>query len=63
VAPCRVGVCPVPPRDSDSGCVSVHGLQVIAPNNTASVAISRTFEACGATVSVSPLQAGTAALR
>jgi hypothetical protein len=59
----RLGVSDVSTSDSDSGCVSVHGLQVIAPNNTASVAISRTFEACGATVSVSPLQAGTAALR
>ena len=45
-----------------SGCVRVHGLQVIAPDNTVSVDISRVFEACSATVSVSPLQAGTAAL-
>jgi hypothetical protein len=59
----RLGVSDVSTSDSDSGCVSVHGLQVIAPNTTASVSIRREFQACSATVSVSPLQAGTAALR
>jgi hypothetical protein len=57
----RLGVSDVNAAGSDSGCVPVHGLQVIAPDNTASVDISRQFQACSATVSVSPLQAGTAA--
>ena len=59
----RLGVSDVSPSGSGTGCVSVHGLQVIAPNDTASVDVSRVFEACSATVSVSPVQAGTAALR
>ena len=58
----RLGVDDVGRTGSDSGCVIVHGLQVIAPDDTASVDVSRVFEACSATVSVSPLQAGTAAL-
>jgi hypothetical protein len=59
----RLGVSDVSSSDSGSACVTVHGLQVIAPNNTASVDVSRDFQACSATVSVSPLQAGAAARR
>ena len=57
----RLSVVDVSANGSGSGCESVHGLQVIVPNNTAGVDISRTFSVCGGTVSVSPLQAGSAA--
>ena len=59
----RLGVTDVGSGGGDGGCESARGLQVIAPNDTATLRISRDIFECGGRVSVSPLQAGTTALR
>ena len=57
----RIGVTDVGSGGGSSGCENVKGLQVIAPNDTATLRITRDVYECGGQVSVSPLQAGTAA--
>ncbi len=59
----RLGVTDVGSGGSSAGCETARGLQVIPPNDTATLRITRRMFECGGTVSVSPLQAGTAALR
>ena len=59
----RLGVTDVSSGDSSAGCVSAKGVQVIAPDDTATLRVTRDVYECGGKVSVSPLQAGTAARR
>jgi hypothetical protein len=58
----RLGVSDVSSGDSSAGCVSAKGVQVIAPDDTATLRLTRAVYECGGKVSVSPLQAGVAAL-
>jgi hypothetical protein len=59
----RLGVSHVGSGGSDTGCVTARGVQVIPPNDTATlrVMISGGLSECGGTVTVSPIQAGTSA--
>jgi hypothetical protein len=60
----RLGVSHVGTGGSDRGCVTARGLQVIPPNDTHTLRITVAGVAeCGGTVTVSPLQPGTSALR
>lgn len=62
----RLGVSHVGTGGSSTGCVSAAGLQVIAPNDTGTLRLRFPHGAiaeCGGTVTVSPLQPGTSALR
>jgi hypothetical protein len=61
----RLGVSHVGRGGSDKGCTTAAGLQVIAPNDTATMRLTLPpggAAECGGTVSVSPLQPGTTAL-
>ena len=60
----RLGVSHVGTGGSDAGCVSAKGLQVIAPNDTATMRVGVTggIAECGGTVTVSPLQPGRSAV-
>jgi len=60
----RLGVSHVGTGGSDEGCTTARGLQVIAPNDTATlrVSVSGGFAECGGTVTVSPLQPGRSAV-
>jgi hypothetical protein len=59
----RLGVSHVGPGGSNTGCVRVTAVQVIAPDDTArlAVAIRGGFVECAGVVSVSPLQPGRTA--
>lgn len=59
----RLGVSHVGSGGSNTGCVRVKGMQVIAPDDTArlTVAIRGGFAECAGVVSVSPLQPGRTA--
>lgn len=58
----RLGVTHIGPNGSQTGCTTAYGLQVIPPNDTATlrVAIPQGVDECG-TATVSPLQPGTSA--
>jgi hypothetical protein len=60
----RLGVTHVGTGGSDAGCTTAAGLQVIAPNDTATMrlTVSGGIAECGGTVTVSPLQPGHSAL-
>jgi hypothetical protein len=61
----RLGVSHIGSGGSDAGCTTAAGLQVIAPNDTATMRLSVPgggISECGGTVTVSPLQPGTSAL-
>jgi hypothetical protein len=60
----RLGVTHVGTGGSDKGCATAAGLQVIAPNDTATmrVTVAGGIAECGGTVTVSPLQPGHSAL-
>jgi uncharacterized protein DUF4232 len=59
----RLGVSHVGSGGSDAGCLTVPALQVIAPDDTATmrVALHGGIAECGGAVTVSPLQPGTTA--
>jgi hypothetical protein len=59
----RLGVSHVGSGGSDAGCVTAKGLQVIPPNDTATVRVmvSDGLSECDGTVTVSPIQPGTSA--
>jgi len=61
----RLGVSHVGAGGSNAGCVSAKAIQVIAPNDTATMRVSVRggISECGGTVSVSPIQTGTSAYR
>ncbi|MGH2908117.1 MAG: DUF4232 domain-containing protein [Solirubrobacteraceae bacterium] len=61
----RLGVSHVGAGGSNAGCVSAKSVQVIAPNDTATmrVSVNGGISECAGTVSVSPVQAGTSAYR
>jgi hypothetical protein len=62
----RLGVSHVGTGGSDAGCTTAAGVQVIAPNDTATMRLNLPnggIAECGGTVTVSPLQPGTSALR
>ncbi len=59
----RLGVSHVGAGGSNAGCVTAKSVQVIAPNDTATmrVSVNGGIAECGGTVSVSPVQPGTTA--
>jgi hypothetical protein len=61
----RLGVSHVGSGGSDAGCVSAKSVQIIAPNDTATmrVTVGGGIAECGGTVSVSPIQPGATAFR
>lgn len=61
----RLGVSHVGSGGSNAGCVSAKSVQVIAPNDTATmrVSVSGGISECGGNVTVSPVQPGTSAYR
>jgi hypothetical protein len=60
----RLGVSHVGAGGSNAGCVTAKSVQVIAPNDTATmrVTVAGGIAECGGTVTVSPLQPGHSAL-
>ena len=61
----RLGVSHLGAGGSNAGCVTAQSVQVIAPNDTATmrVPVNGGIAECGGTVSVSPVEAGTTAFR
>jgi hypothetical protein len=59
----RLGVTHIGAGGTNAGCVNAKSVQVIAPNDTATmrVAVQGGIAECGGTVSVSPIQPGTTA--
>jgi len=59
----RLGVTHIGQGGTNTGCVSARSLQVIAPNDTATMRVSvhGGIPECGGTVTVSPIQPGTTA--
>lgn len=61
----RLGVSHVGSGGSNAGCVTAKSVQVIAPNDTATMRVSMRgrISECGGNVTVSPIQPGTSAYR